>query len=63
MSYEETENCGVGGEGDSSCAHGIPDGNLNHELHGTWTVLKGEVEPETRYLFLKEDESHHPLFL
>ena len=40
--YEETENCGVGGEGDSSRAHGIPDGNIDYELHGTRAVLKRE---------------------
>ena len=45
MSYEETENCGVGGEGDSSRAHGISDGNLNYKLHGTWTVLNPPLTP------------------
>ena len=30
--YEKTENCGVGGEGDSSRAHGIPNGTGNNQL-------------------------------
>jgi hypothetical protein len=25
-----------GGEGDSSCAHGIPDGTGHYQLHGFW---------------------------
>ena len=29
---EKTENCGVGGEGDSSRAHGIPNGTGNNQL-------------------------------
>jgi hypothetical protein len=45
---EETENCGVGGEGDSSRAHSIPHGNLNYELHGTWTVLNPSPNPLSR---------------
>ena len=37
--YEEAKNCGVGGEGDSSRAHGIPHGTGNDQLHGSRTVL------------------------
>ena len=29
--------CGAGGEGDSSCAHGILDGDRNDQLYGTGT--------------------------
>ena len=35
--YEETENCGAGGEGDSSRAHSIPDGTWHHLVHGART--------------------------
>jgi len=34
MSYEEAESDRVGGEGDSSRAHGIPDGTGHDQLHG-----------------------------
>ena len=37
--HEEAEDCGVGGEGVSSCAHGISDSNRNNQLHGPRTHL------------------------
>ena len=39
--YEEAKDHRAGGEGDSSRAHGIPDGDRNHEF-GKRTVLKIE---------------------
>ena len=33
---EEAEDCGAGGEGDSSCAHGILNGDRNYQLYGVW---------------------------
>ena len=39
-SYEKATHHRVGGEGDSSRAHGIPDGDWNHLVYGLWTVLK-----------------------
>ena len=38
--YEEAKNCGAGGEGVSSRAHGIPHGTGNDQLHGSRTVLR-----------------------
>jgi len=40
--YEEAKDHRASGEGDSSRAHGIPDGDRNHELYGKRTVLKIE---------------------
>ena len=37
--YEETKDHRAGGEGDSSRAHGIPDGTGNNQLHGSRPVL------------------------
>ena len=39
VNNEETTCDRVGGEGDSSCAHGIFDGDRNDQLHGKWTYL------------------------
>ena len=36
---EEAEINRAGGEGCSSCAHGIPDGTGNDQLYGTWPDL------------------------
>jgi hypothetical protein len=41
--YEEAKDHRAGGEGDSSRAHGIPDGTGNNQLHGTRTVLKSPL--------------------
>ena len=41
--YEEATDHRAGGEGDSSRAHGIPDGTGNNQLHGTRTVLKSPL--------------------
>ena len=38
--YEEAESDRAGGEGDSSRAHGISDGDRNDQLFGQRTVLK-----------------------
>ena len=40
--YEEAKDHRAGGEGSSSHAYGIPDGDRNHELYGKRTVLKIE---------------------
>jgi hypothetical protein len=40
MKYEEAKDCGAGGEGDSSCAHGVLDGTGNYELYGQRTFLR-----------------------
>ncbi len=37
---EETEIYRVGGEGSSSCAHGVFDGTGHHELYGLRAALK-----------------------
>jgi len=37
--YEEAKNCGAGGEGDSSRAHSVPDGNQYDQLYGRRAVL------------------------
>ena len=37
--YEEAKDCGAGGEGDSSCAHGVFDGNRDDQLHGIRTYI------------------------
>ena len=38
--YEEAKNCGAGGEGDSSRAHSIFDGDQYDQLYGARPVLK-----------------------
>ena len=38
--YEEATYYRVGGEGDSSRAHSLPDGHRHHLVHGLRTVLK-----------------------
>ena len=37
--HEEAKNFGVGGEGDSSRAHGISDGDWDDQLLGLWTYI------------------------
>ena len=44
--YYEEKVDGVGGEGRSSRAHGIPDGTGNDQLHGPWTDLHVKVKSE-----------------
>ena len=44
LAYDEAKDYWVGGEDDSSRAHGVPDGDYNDELYGTRTVLNEEFQ-------------------
>jgi hypothetical protein len=49
MSYEETESDRAGGEGDSSRAHGIPDGHQYDIVYGLWPILRALESVEKRH--------------
>jgi hypothetical protein len=44
LAYDEAKDYRVGGEDDSSRAHGVPDGDYDDELYGTRTVLNEEFQ-------------------
>ncbi len=57
MTYEEASHRGCG-EGDSSRAHGLPDGHHDHELHGLRTLLDKESPAVLRGILYLEEQRY-----